>query len=97
MMKFLTGGSTVHSVFPFKFGFNDGPISSRKIEELRHMLSKVEIIIIDEFSMIGSDMFYRLHKKCCDIFLSLDYFGGKAIILVLLQVLKITFVQLCAS
>ena len=80
--SFITGGSTIQSVFPFKFGLNDGPTSSRKMEELRHILGKVELIIIDEFSMVGSDMLYRLHRKLCDIYLSQDYFGGKALILV---------------
>ena len=42
----------------------------------------MEIIIIDEFSMVSADMLYRLNLRLCEIFMSDDYFGGKIVIFV---------------
>ena len=52
------------------------------MEELRYILDKVELIVIDEISMFSSEHLYRIHKKLCEIFLCKDYFGGRAILLV---------------
>ena len=52
------------------------------------MLSELKIIIIDEVSLLSSDMLYRIHMRVCEIFQSKKPFGGKIVFLVgdLLQV-----------
>ena len=83
------GGVTIHQAFGFKWGNNhhDG-LSDKKLAHLRFMLSELKIIIIDEVSLLSSDMLYRIHMRVCEIFQSKKPFGGKIVFLVgdLLQV-----------
>ena len=72
----------MHSILPLKFGAEDAPISSKKLASLRYTFEKVELIVIDEISMFSSDMLYKLHKILCNIYISQDYFGGKAVLTV---------------
>ena len=55
---------------------------------MRNILQDLELVIIDEISMITADMLYLIHQRLCEIFVCDDYFGGKAVLLVgdLLQV-----------
>ena len=47
------------------------------------MLVDLKMIIIDEMSMIGSDMLYDIHKRLSEIrFGSLEPFGGLGLLLV---------------
>ena len=46
------------------------------------MLQDLELIIIDEISMISADMLYKVNQRVCEIFISDDYFGGKLVLLV---------------
>lgn len=73
---------TVHSAFNFKFGKNDAPISDAKLDEFRSNLHDLRLIIIDELSMIDSDMLCRLNSRLMKIFRSEDIFGGKSVVLV---------------
>ena len=85
----FSGGVTIHQAFGFKWGNNhhDG-LSDKKLAHLRFMLSELKIIIIDEVSLLSSDMLYRIHMRVCEIFQSKKPFGGKIVFLVgdLLQV-----------
>ena len=82
VILYLIGGATIQSIFPNKFGFDDRPISNKKMASLRQLLENVELIVIDEMSMFSSDGLYKLHKRLCEIYISQDYFGGKALLLV---------------
>ena len=52
------------------------------MDEMRNLLQDVELVIIDELSMVSSDMLYKISQRLCEIFVSEDYFGGKAVLLV---------------
>ena len=49
---------------------------------MRKTLEDLEVIIIDEMSMVSADKFYEVHRRLQEIFISNDLFGGKAIMLV---------------
>jgi hypothetical protein len=82
MATSLIGGITVHSAFDFKFGNQHVPLSDKKLDEYRCNLSELELIIVDEMSLLDSDMLYRIHRRLCEVFQSNDDFAGKSVILV---------------
>ena len=81
-MKTFLGGTTAHSAFNIKFGGQYVPLKSKTLDELRNTLQDLELVIIDEISMITADMLYLIHQRLCEIFVSDDYFGGKMVMLV---------------
>ena len=88
--KILIGGTTIHSAFDFKFGNEITYSSDKKLAELRENLSQLKLIIIDEMSLVGADILYKIDAKLREIFnLRKDIpFAGIGIILVgdLLQI-----------
>lgn len=77
----FSDGVTIHTGLGFKFGFNT-PLSDKKLAKLREDLSELKLIIIDEFSLVGSDMLVGIHKRLCEIFCSEDLFANKSVLLV---------------
>ena len=45
-------------------------------------IENVEVVIIDEFSMVSADNLYNLHKRLQEIFFSEEPFGGRSVLLV---------------
>lgn len=84
-MSSFSGGQTVSAAFCLKFG-NDsqGSYSDKKRAELREALSELKLIIIDEISLISSDLLYKLDKKLKEIFVEKNKtpFGGIGLMLV---------------
>ena len=84
------GGTTIHSAFDFKFGNEITYSSDKKLAELRENLSQLKLIIIDEMSLVGADILYKIDAKLREIFnLRKDIpFAGIGIMLVgdLLQI-----------
>lgn len=66
----------------FKFGTDHGVIGEKKIDTFRSNLAELKLIIIDEVSMVSSDMLYHIHARLCDIFQNTKLFGGIGIMLV---------------
>merc|ERR1712212_571519 len=65
----LIDGQTLSTVFGFKFGNeSQASYSTQKLKELRESLSELRLIIIDEVSLISSNMFYKLDTKLKEIF-----------------------------
>ena len=58
------------------------PLNHASKSELRSKYSEVEVVIIDEISMVSSKLFYQVHKRMNEIFCpGQDFsFGGKSII-----------------
>ena len=54
------GGITIHGAFDFRFGNEITSSSDKKLAELRENLSELQLIIIDEMSLVSSDMLCRL-------------------------------------
>ena len=48
---------------------------------MRTNFEELEIIIMDEFSMISSDHLYNVHRRMEEIMMSKDAFGGRSILL----------------
>ena len=75
-------GLTLHSAFHFSFGNNFQTLSDKVKEQLRKDFSHLQIVIIDEVSMVKSDMLYLLNARLQEIKQNFDYFGGVGVVLV---------------
>ena len=64
----LINGITFHSAFGLKVGNSIWYLSDKKRAELRESLSELKLVIIDEISMVGADMLYRIHLRLCTLF-----------------------------
>ena len=80
----IVGGQTICSAFGFKFGNSVESLGDKKKAELRCQLSELKLIIIDEMSLVGADMLYRIHLRLREIFDTPPTvpFGGINVILV---------------
>ena len=78
----FSGGTTLHSGLDFKFGTEYVPLNGKRLDQMRNLLEDLELIIIDEISMISSDMFYKVNQRLQEIFISEDYFGGRCALVV---------------
>lgn len=61
---------TVHSALllrTFKYGNDGESLSFDKLNTLRSKLSNLQLLIIDEISMVGSDMLLNIHKRLCEV------------------------------
>ena len=76
-----TGGTTVHSGLGFKFGADYLNLSKQNLDRLKKQVEDVEVVIIDEMSMISSDFLFNINQRMKDLFDSKDEFGGRALIL----------------
>ena len=76
------GGTTLHSGLNFKFGSDMLDFTSEKLDLTRKQLENVEVVIVDEFSMVSADNLYNLHKRLQEIFMSQEPFGGRSLLLV---------------
>ena len=53
-----------------------------KLDLTRKYLENVEVVIVDEMSLVSSDNLYNLHKRLQEIIASEDTFGGRCVLLV---------------
>ena len=83
---FNINGMTLHSAFLLGRSKYSGfqPLSHDKLNTLRTKLSKLMLVIIDEVSMVGSNMLLEIHKRLQQIkgVLSDVTFGGVSILAV---------------
>ncbi|XP_026471393.1 ATP-dependent DNA helicase PIF1-like [Ctenocephalides felis] len=82
---FLINGMTLHSAFvlPTKqFGVNLVQLSSDLVNTVREKLSKVQLVIIDESSMVGSATLSRIDTRLRQIKGVNEPFGGVSILAV---------------
>ena len=89
----LIGGTTLHSAFKLgKFGMVNKykSLTDKPLAELRTNLADLKVIIIDEISLVSSDMLYTIHMRLKEIFNTplTDLFANLNVILVsdLLQI-----------
>ena len=73
---------TYFSALDLKFGIAHIPLSDQKLAQFRDNLSELDLIILDEVSLIGADMLYRIHMRLREIFQCDDLFANKSILLV---------------
>ena len=79
---FFSEGQTIHSAFDFKFGDEYRPLSDKSLDLVRTNLADLKLIIIDEMSMISSDMLYNIHRRMCELFQVKSVFANKGILLI---------------
>ena len=60
-------GQTLHSAFSFSFGNEFYSLGDKAREERRNQLENLQVVIIDEFSFIKSDMLYLLDLRLREI------------------------------
>ena len=77
----LIGGMTLHSAFHFKFSNEYLSLADKLRDTMRKDLSKLRIVIVDEMSMVKSDLLYQLQRRLQEIKQSEDLFGGVAVLL----------------
>ena len=79
----LIKGVTLHSAFNFNFGTNYIDLTSKQLAEFRENLKHLKILIIDEMSLLGADMLYKIHLRLSqEIFQNDLLFGGISVLLV---------------
>ena len=72
----------MHRGLDFKFGTDYYVLSSKKLDSFRKEFEDLQIFIIDEMSMLGSDRLYDVNRRSREIFISNDSFGGKGALFV---------------
>ena len=83
---FNIGGTTCHSAFLLPFGQskNDDYIclTNEKLTAVQTKLSNLQIVIIDEISMLGADLLLTIHRRLCEIKGCQKPFGGVSVLAV---------------
>ena len=75
-------GQTLHNAFSFKFGNEFTSLSDKSRDERRKLLENLKVIIIDEYSMLPSDMIYLIDLRLKEITQRKTVpFGGVAVFL----------------
>ena len=72
-------GQTLHSLFGFKFGATFLSMPERQRAEKRLLFRNLRFVIIDEISMVSSDMFYNLDLRLREITMVDTLFGGVSV------------------
>ena len=72
-------GQTLHSAFKLDFSHDYKSLSDKKRDELRNHFKNVQVVIIDEFSMMKNFQLYQLHMRLCDLKQSDEIMGGVAV------------------
>ncbi len=77
----LIGGMTLHHAFHFNFSNDHTCLPENIRETTRQDLAKLEVVIVDEMSMVKSDLLYQLHTRLQEIKQCGDDFGGVSLLL----------------
>ena len=75
-------GQTLHSAFSFSFGNNFFSLGDKVRDERRNQLENLQVVIIDEYSMMKADMLYQLDLRLREVKQQPDLlFGGVSVFL----------------
>jgi len=74
-------GTTIHTGLGIQTRGKYFPLNDRNRTALRQKLEKVEIILIDEISMVSSKLFQEINLRLREIFSCDKPFGGKPVII----------------
>ena len=77
-------GTIIHSGLGIKPGVKLLGLSDKMKASLRNKLSEVKMVIIDEFSMVSSDLFFKINTRLLEIFMcsTAVEFAGLTVVLV---------------
>ena len=53
-------GTTLHSAFGLPCGGTFYPLNNRTLDSLRNTLSEVQIVVIDQMSMVSKKVFFQV-------------------------------------
>jgi ATP-dependent exoDNAse (exonuclease V) alpha subunit len=83
-VAFNIRGNTLHSAFkiPANKGFNCCTLDRDRLNTIRSQLERLQVIFIDEISMVGSGMFNFLDLRLQQITCTKEPFGGLSVITV---------------
>ena len=84
-------GQTLHTAFKFTFGNEYKSLSDKNRDLQRDFFKNVEVIIIDEFSMMKSCQLYHLHMRLCEVKQTDKLMGGLCVLM--FGRFNLTFVQ----
>ena len=74
-------GHTMHSALRLSFNNKMTSLGETNRGHLREVLGRLELLIVDEVSMVKSDQLYQIHMRLQEIKQSHDLFGGVAVLL----------------
>ena len=60
-------GQTLHSTFGFNFGNEHFSLSDKRRDEKRSQLQNLRVVIIDEISMVKSDLLFQLDMRLKEV------------------------------
>ena len=66
-------GTIIHSGLGIKPGVKLLGLSDKMKASLRNKSSEVKMVIIDEFSMVSSDLFFKINDRLLEIFYVLHF------------------------
>lgn len=79
-------GYTLHAAFllPVNVKKSDDyiPLSGERLAALKETIGNIKVLIIDEISMVGSDMLLTVHRRLCDVMGNYQPFGGISVLAV---------------
>ena len=72
-------GHTLHSLFSFNFGNDFITLSDKARDQKRKIFQNLEFLIIDEISLVDSDMLYKIDLRLKEVKQNEKLFGGVAL------------------
>ncbi|KAK3923565.1 ATP-dependent DNA helicase [Frankliniella fusca] len=77
------GGRTIHSMLRISVGRDkhNGDLSGEFLHNFQQTMRNVHFVVIEEFSMVGCNMFSLINRRCMQFRNSTEIFGGCAIFL----------------
>ena len=79
-------GHSIHSAFllPINESKYDDyvPLSNEKLTGLKEAIGDIKILVLDEISMVGTDLLLSIHRRLCDVMGNQDPFGGVSVLAV---------------
>ena len=78
----IIDGMTINSAFNIKFGTKVQSIGDKAREQFRSSLENLQVVIIDEYSLVKSDMLYQIDHRLQEIKMKENIpFGGCAVLM----------------
>ena len=81
MAASLVNGNTLHSTFQLNFGDELIHLADSLLDSIRNKLEELVLLVIDEMSIVRSDLFYQLHERLQQVKQTDRIFGGVAVLL----------------
>ena len=72
-------GQTLHSLFSFNFGSGFLTMSDKVRDQKRQLFKNLQVLIIDEVSLVDSDMLYKIDLRLKEVKQNDKLFGGVAL------------------